>query len=114
MSTDQNPIDIAAAIVATLPEMDEDVAAWVIARLMNVSGFTGAFFTPGGVREYITDAFAADEVERDVTDADVEAMLNSWEWRKGIRECLASEGGEMIQNAYNDTFDDNGNIRSGK
>lgn len=103
---------IADDIVSGLPAITAEQAAWVIARIMSKYELTGAVFTPGDVRDYIQNAFDADEVTREVTDADVEAMLGTWEWRKGIAAVLCSEGGEMLQNAYNDTFDDKGNIRT--
>ena len=102
----------AEAILVGLPEMDDETAIRLVNAIATEYRFVGAMFTPSDVRENITEWFDADDVEREVTDADVEAMLNTWEWRKGIGEVLSNEGGEMIVNAYNDTFDADGNIRS--
>ena len=104
--------EIADDAVAALPPLTNEQAAWVIARIMSKYDLTGTVFTPEDVRSYIQNAFDADEVNREVTDHDVEAMLGTWEWRKGISSYLTEEGGEMLQTAYNDTFDSEGNIRS--
>lgn len=94
-----------------LPEMTDDEALSLIVAIRHAHNFVGTTFTPTDVRDNLTEWFAADEVGREVTDADVEAILNTWEWSKGIADVLVNEGGEMLLNAYNDTFDSKGNVR---
>ena len=95
-----------------LPKLTDDEAISLISAITRAHRFTGTVFTPTDVRDNLTEWFAADEVERDVTEVDVNAVLDSWWWRKGIPDVLVAEGGEMLLNAYNDTFDKNGNLRS--
>lgn len=104
--------DIVNDIAGTIPSLTDDQAAWLIAAISREHRFVTVTFTPDDVRDYITNALAADSVTREVTDADLNAIMDSWEWRKGMAEFLGSEGMDMVQNAYNDAFDDKGQRRS--
>lgn len=94
-----------------IPEMTDDEALSFIAAIMRKHRFTGALFTPTDVRDYLNGVSFGYLPEREITDADINAMLDTWEWRKGITEVLGNEGMDMVANAANDVFDDEGNIR---
>ena len=112
--TEQSKTDyeIADAIVADLPTLTADQAAWLIARIATKHDFVAVVFTPEDARLHIRNAFEADDVTRQITNADVEAFLASWEWRKGLSDVLYEEGFEMFSRAYDDLFDADGNLRS--
>jgi hypothetical protein len=98
-------------IVATLPDLTEEEAVWVIARIMNDHQITGALFGPNDIRDHLENSVLVGDVERPVTDADVEAVLRTWEWRKGICEVLCERGYELLADACDEVLDADGDLR---
>lgn len=103
--------ETARDLIDSLPSMTPEIAMWCIARLMNDHNFTGAVITPDDVREMVADRFWANEIERDVTTADVTAMLQSWEWQKGIGVALWDRATEMMDTAYDEAFNVDGSLK---
>ncbi len=54
------------------------------------------------------DAVLQGEHEMDVTDDIWNAVLNTWEWRKGLTEIITERGFEIISDAVSDVLYNSG------
>ena len=86
-----------------IQDLTQDHALSVLHAIRDRFGWAGTMFTRDDIEHHIINAREADDLP-DLTDTElaewVDAIQNSWEWRKGIMEYLAETGWEMISNAY--------------
>ena len=89
------------AIVDSLT--DEMEAFTLLNRLRQRFQWSGTMFCPEDIQAHILSCHEADELP-EPTEAEldemVQTLIDSWEYRKGLKDRLTEEGWELIGMAY--------------
>lgn len=87
-----------------LPEMTDDEAIALIIAIKRTHNFVGTVFTPRDVRDHLREYHFAEEDGREPTDAEMDAVFATWEWRKGMADILCERGWEVLNDAIFDAL----------